>query len=71
MFSRKDGAHSTFWFARSVLPALVVAFVAGWAIPQSKARIAGAREQVDTFKMMTTGKQLPSEHFADYSFVFN
>ena len=42
-----------------------------WAIPQSKARIAGATKQVDTFKMMTTGKQLPSEHFADYSFVFN
>ena len=38
---------------------------------QSKARIAGATGQVDTFKMMTTGKQLPSEHFADYSFVFN
>ena len=51
--------------------ALVVAFVTGWAIPQSKARIAGATGQVDTFKMMTTGKQLPSEHFADYSFVFN
>ena len=60
-----------FDFARSVLPALVVAFVAGWAIPQSKARIAGAPGQVDTFKMMTTGKQLPSEHFADYSFAFN
>ena len=43
----------------------------GGAIPQSKARITGAAGQVDTFKMMTTGKQLPSEHFADYSFVFN
>jgi hypothetical protein len=32
--------------------------------------IAGATGQVDTFKMMTTG-QLPSEYFADYSFVFN
>lgn len=51
--------------------ALVVAFVAGWAVPQSKARIAGATGQVDTFKMMTTGKRLPSEHFADYSFIFN
>ena len=46
-------------------------FRPGGAIPQSKARITGAAGQVDTFKMMTTGKQLPSEHFADYSFVFN
>ena len=53
--------------------AAIVTLAAGWAIPipQSKARIAGATGQVDTFKMMTTGKQLPSEHFADYSFVFN
>jgi hypothetical protein len=39
--------------------------------PQSKARIAGATGEVDTFKMMTTGKQMPSAHFADYAFVFN
>ena len=26
--------------------------------------------QVDTFEMMTHAKQMPSEHFADYSFVF-
>ena len=51
--------------------AAIINFAAGWAIPQSKARIAGATGQVDTFKMMATGKQLPSEHFADYSFVFN
>ena len=51
--------------------AAIITFAAGWAVPQSKARIPGATVQVDTFKMMTTGKQLPSEHFADYSFVFN
>jgi hypothetical protein len=51
--------------------ALIMAFVAGWAIPQSKARVAGATGQVDTFEVMTTGKHMPSEHFADYSFVFN
>jgi hypothetical protein len=52
--------------------ALLMAFVAGWAIPQSKARVdPGATVQVDAFKMMTSGKQMPSEHFADYSFVFN
>ena len=51
--------------------AAIVTFAAGWALPQSKARIADATVQVDTFKMMSTGKQPPSEHFADYSFVFN
>jgi hypothetical protein len=52
--------------------ALLMAFVAGWAIPQSKARVApGATVQVDAFKMMTSGKQMPSQYFADYSFVFN
>ena len=52
--------------------ALLVAFVAGWAIPPSKARVAqGATVQVDALKMMTSGKQMPSEYFADYSFVFN
>jgi hypothetical protein len=51
---------------------LLMAFVAGWAIPQSKARVdPGATVQVDAFKMMTSGKQMPSEYFADYSFVFN
>ena len=29
-----------------------------------------ASVQVDTFEMMTNAKQMPSEHFADYSFVF-
>jgi hypothetical protein len=53
--------------------ALIVSFVAGWAIPQSKARVApGATVQVEPFKiMMTSGKQMRSEDFADYSFVFN
>ena len=52
--------------------ALMVAFVAGWAaIPTSQARVAqAATVQVDTFEMMTSAKQMPSEHFADYSFVF-
>jgi hypothetical protein len=50
----------------------IVACVAGWAaIPTSQARVAeAATVQVDTFQMMTSAKQMPSEHFADYSFVF-
>ena len=52
--------------------AFIVACVAGWAaIPTSQARVAeAAAVQVDTFKMMTSAKKMPSEHFADYSFVF-
>ena len=50
---------------------LMVAFVAGWAMSDSHARVAPAASvQVDTFEMMTNAKQMPSEHFADYSFVF-
>jgi hypothetical protein len=52
--------------------ALMVAFVEAWAIPNTQARVAPAASgQVDTFQTMTGAKQLPSEHFADYSFVFN
>ena len=52
--------------------AFIVACVAGWAsIPTSQARVApAASAQVDTFQMMTGAKQMPSEHFTDYSFVF-
>ena len=52
--------------------ALIVAFVAGFAVADSQARHAArATIQLSPFKMMTSGNQMPSEHFADYSFVFN
>jgi hypothetical protein len=52
--------------------ALMVAFAAGWAVSDSHARVAeAATVQVDTFQMMTSAQQMPAEHFADYSFVFN
>ena len=51
--------------------ALIVACVAGWAVSDSQARVAPAASvQVDTFEMMTSAKQMPSEHFADYTFVY-
>jgi hypothetical protein len=51
--------------------AFIVACVAGWAsIPTSQARVALAAT-LDPIKMMTSAKRMPSEHFADYSFVFN
>jgi len=50
---------------------LMVAFVAGWAVSDSQARVPPAASvQVDTFEMMTNAKHMPYEHFADYSFVF-
>jgi len=51
--------------------ALMVAFIAGWAVSDTQARVASAETvQVDTFEMMTSAKQMATEHFADYSFVF-
>jgi hypothetical protein len=53
--------------------ALLLASVAGWAVldTQSRARAATPTTvQIDPFKMMTSAKQLPTEHVADYSFVF-
>jgi hypothetical protein len=55
-------------FAASVA-ALVIACVAGWA--DAQARVAAPTTvQIDPFALMTSGKQLPTQHFADYSFVF-
>ena len=52
--------------------ALVVSFIAGWAVSDSHARIAeAATVQVDTFQMMSSAQLMPSERFADFSFVFN
>jgi hypothetical protein len=37
----------------------------------TQARAASPRTgQIDPFEIMTSTKQLPSQHFADYSFVF-
>ena len=49
--------------------ALILACVAGWAVSDTQARVAGP--QIDPLTMMTSAKQMPAEHFADYSFVFN
>jgi hypothetical protein len=54
----------------SVAAALILAGVAGWPVSDTQARAPGM-VQIDPFTMMTSATQLPSEHFADYSFVFN
>jgi hypothetical protein len=51
--------------------ALILACVAGWAVSDTQARVATPMTvQIDPFTLMTSAKQLPTEHFADYSFVF-
>ena len=51
--------------------ALIVACVAGWAITNTQVGVAeAATVQVNTFEMMKTTKQMPSEHFVDFSFVY-
>jgi hypothetical protein len=46
--------------------ALLASFAAGWAVSDSQAGIA----QVDTFQMMSSAKQMPAEHFADFTLVY-
>ena len=50
--------------------ALIVACVAGWAVTDTQARTPAPMAQVDTFQMMTSAKQMPAEHFADFTFVY-
>ena len=57
-------------FAASIA-ALVIACIAGWAVSDTQARVAASKTQIDPFALMTSAKQLPAEHFPDYSFVFN
>ena len=58
-------------FAASVA-AMIVACITGWGVSGTQARVVTpATVQLDPLKMMTSAKQLPSEHFADYSFVFD
>ena len=66
----EDQMTKTDSFAASAA-ALILACVAGWTMLDTQARAAGPRTgQIDPFQIMTSTKQLPSQHFADYSFVF-
>jgi hypothetical protein len=53
----------------AIAATLILAGVAGWPVSDTQAR-APETVQIDPFKMMTTAKQLPTDHFADYSLVF-
>ena len=53
--------------------ALILTCAAGWSISDTQARAITPvpTVQIDPFNMMISAKQLPAEHFADYSLVFN
>jgi len=53
--------------------ALVLAGFAGWIASTSQARVAAAivsSPRINAMQMMTTAMNLPAEHFADYSLVY-
>ena len=60
-------------FAFFAATALVLAGFAGWIASISQARVAApmvSGPQVNAMQMMTTAVNLPAEHFADYSLVY-
>jgi hypothetical protein len=63
-------SKTTGLFAASAA-ALILACVVGWAVSDTQARVATPTTvQIDPFTLMTSARHLPTEHFADYSFVF-
>jgi hypothetical protein len=50
--------------------ALIVACIAAWAVSDTQARVPTPTVQIDPHAMMIGAKQLPTEHFVDYSLVF-
>jgi hypothetical protein len=60
---------TTEMFAASAA-ALIVACVAGWAVTDTQARTPAPMAQIDTFNVMTSAQKLPTEHFADFTFVY-
>ena len=68
----KEGQMGQKQLVSASVAALILACVAGWAISDTQARNAApATVQINPFTMMTGAKEVPTEHFADYSFVFN
>ena len=52
------------------IAALVIACMAGWAVSDARVQARSAAIQIDPSAMMKSAKQLPTEHFQDYSFVY-
>ena len=43
--------------------ALMVSFIAGWAVTDTQARTPASTAQIDTFNVMTSAQQLPTEQY--------
>jgi hypothetical protein len=57
----------------AVAAALIVAGVGFWVAATTQARVIapiGAKAAIDPMQIMMNAKGLPTEEFADYSFVF-
>ena len=54
----------------AVVAALILAGIGGWP-PNTQARVATATVGgIDPFLIMTNAKDLPAEHYRDFSMVF-
>jgi hypothetical protein len=44
----------------------------GWVVSTTQARIAAPMDgtRIDVLQTMATAKEMPTDHFVDYSFVF-
>ena len=63
-----------FWAAIAA-GALILAGIAGWVYPSHRpleAKASTSNEaKIDTFSIMSTAKDLPTEEFEDFSIVFS
>jgi hypothetical protein len=58
----------------AVAAALIVAGVGAWVATTTQARVIapiGVRAAIDPLQIMMNARDLPTEEFIDYSFVFN
>jgi hypothetical protein len=58
----------------AVAAALMVAGVGAWVATTTQARVIapiGARAAIDPLQIMMNARNLPTEDFVDYSFVFH
>ena len=62
-------------FAAIAAGVLILAGIAGWIYPSHRPLEAkastGIKAQIDTFSMMTSARDLPTDEFQDFSFVFS
>jgi hypothetical protein len=60
-------------FAFFATTAVILAGIGGWVASTSQARVAASAvsaAHINAMQMMTVAANLPAEHFADYSLVY-